>query len=146
MRESVQNHLIVLAAAFAVAGCSQFDPDARETSGEKAEWSVLQGVEYAHRGKQLSKPVVLQVHGYDVLGLRSLKGDNVWVLLKPEAPPFYKQLPEENYTIPLAFVTSLSEAGKLGYTVEAVLSSRTETNDAQPIIPSDLSRQAAPAR
>ena len=64
---------------------------------------------------------------WDVLGVRGLKGDNVWVLLKPEAPPFYKQLPEANYTIPLALVASLSETGKLGYTVEVVLSSRTES-------------------
>ncbi|MED5622482.1 hypothetical protein [Ideonella sp. BN130291] len=109
------------ATATLLLACS--DPDARETPGEKAEWSVLQGVEYQHRASPLGEPVVLGVGEREVLGVRGLDGQNIWVLLKPSAPPFYKQMPQGNYTLPADLVDQLIRQRRVSYTVEQVLAS-----------------------
>lgn len=109
-----------------MGGCSPDDPNARETPTEKTEWSVLQAVEYQNRSTLLRQPEVRQLQGYEVLGVRGVKGSNVWVLLKPGAPPYYKQVPEENYAVPKSLVDQLRKERRLSYAVETVLLSRIE--------------------
>jgi len=104
-----------------LCGCT--DPEARETPGEKAEWSVLQSIELEKRAVPIGEPVLLVVNGYEVLGVRSSKGENVWVLLKPAAPPFYKQMPQSNYEVPKGLFERLRREHRLSYTVEQVLAS-----------------------
>jgi hypothetical protein len=117
-------------AAFAVVSvlfaCSPFDPDARETPTEKTEWSVLQVVEYKNRAAPLREPVLQLVGEHEVLGVRGLRGQNIWVLLKPKAPPFYKQMPQGNYEIPKELVDRLARERRLSYTVQEVLRSHLE--------------------
>jgi hypothetical protein len=120
-----RTHLALLLAAVGAVACSPADPNARETPGERTEWSVLQSVEFDNRRVPVQEPVIKNAQGYEVLGMRGVKGSNVWVLLKPEAPPFYKQLPSENYSVPKALVEQLIRERRLSYTVEAVLLSRT---------------------
>jgi len=106
----------VVAALWA---CS--DPDARETPDEKTEWSVLQSVEFQYRGIPTAEPVFRVLNEYEVLGVRGLRGENVWVLLKPKAPPFYKQMPAANYEVSRELVERLARERRLSYTVEQVL-------------------------
>ncbi len=111
------------AAAAVLVACSPFDPDARETSTEKTEWSVLQYVEYKNRKIPVSEPVLQVVAEHEVLGVRGLRGENIWVLLKPKAPPFYKQMPQGNYEISKELIERLVRERRLSYTVEQVLTS-----------------------
>jgi hypothetical protein len=104
-----------------LGACS--DPDARETPGEKIEWSVLQSVEYKNRPSPTTEPVVLVVNEYEVLGVQGLRGENIWLLLKPKAPPFYKQMPKGNYEVPKELVDRLVREHRVSYTVEQVLAS-----------------------
>ena len=115
------------AAAILLVACSRFDPDARETPGEKTEWSVLQSVEYKNRGTPVGEPVFQVVNEYEVLGVRGLRGENIWLLLRPTAPPFYKQMPQGNYALPKELVDRLVREHRLSYTVEQVLASHVST-------------------
>jgi hypothetical protein len=73
----------------------------------------------------MNEPSLRTVHGREVLGLRGLDGQNIWILLKPEAPPYYKQMPSGNYELPKQFVDRLKDDHRLSYTVEHVLASHS---------------------
>jgi hypothetical protein len=113
--------LLLGAVVAALVACSAQDLDARETPGEKREWSVLQTIELKSRGVSIREPVLQTVGEHEVLGVRGLKGENLWILLKPGYPPFYKQLPSGNYEIPKELVSRLAREGRVSYTVENVL-------------------------
>lgn len=112
---------VAAAAGTCTTACS--DPEARETPNEKREWSVLQAVEYQQRSVPVNEPNVQRVGEFEVLGVRGLQGQNIWVLLKPAAPPYYKQMPAGNYDLPKDLVDRLVIQHRLSYTVEQVLAS-----------------------
>ena len=106
---------------FVVKSCSS--PELVETFGEKSEWSTLQAIEFQTRDNLLNEPVVRLVSEREVLGVRGASGRNIWILLRTESPPFYKQLPEEQYDLPVTLVEKLHREHRLSYTVDAVLRS-----------------------
>jgi len=109
------------ATGFLVHACTS--PDLVETPGEKAEWSVLQGIEYREREHPLLEPSIHSVGGSEVLGVRGLSNQNIWILLKVESPPFYKQMPEGNYELSPELITQLQKERRASYTVTHVLRS-----------------------
>jgi hypothetical protein len=113
--------VLSLAVAWVVKACSS--PELTETFGEKAEWSALQTVELQTRNQPLSEPVLRTVADREVLGVRGATGDNIWILLRTESPPFYKQMPEGQYDLPPTLVEKLEREHRLSYTVSAVLRS-----------------------
>lgn len=108
-----------------VGGVVRFcsNPDLVETFGEKSEWSTLQGIEFQTRDNLLSEPVVRRLSEGEVLGVKGAAGKNIWILLRTESPPFYKQIPEGQYDVPLALVEKLEHEHRLSYTVGVVLRS-----------------------
>ena len=94
-----------------------------ETSGEKGEWSILQAIEAQTRHQPLSEPALRKIGDSEVLGVRGAAGNNIWILLRTESPPFYKQLPEGQYDVPAALVEKLAHERRLSYTVGVVLRS-----------------------
>lgn len=110
-----------VAVGFAVKACSS--PELVETFGEKSEWSTLQSIEFETRDKPLSEPVVRKVADREVLGVKGATGENVWILLRTESPPFYKQMPGGQYGVPVALVEKLAHEHRLSYTVGVVLRS-----------------------
>jgi hypothetical protein len=113
-----------VAVGWVVHSCA--DPDLVETPGEKSEWSVLQAIELRERDSALSEPVIRTVgehEVHEVLGVRSDTGQNIWILLKPKAPPFYKQMPEGTYELPATLVDGMEREHRLSYTVAHVLRS-----------------------
>jgi hypothetical protein len=106
---------------FVVKSCSS--PELVETFGEKSEWSTLQAIEFQTRDTPLSEPVVRLVAEREVLGVKGASGENVWILLRTEAPPFYKQMPKGQYDLPITLVEKLQHERRLSYTVDAVLRS-----------------------
>jgi hypothetical protein len=113
-----------LAVGFAVKAC--FSPELVETPGEKSEWSTLQAIEFQMRDTPLSQPVIRQVLDREVLGIKGASGGNVWILLRTESPPYYKQIPEGQYDVPAALVKKLDRERKLSYTVGVVLRSHVK--------------------
>ena len=125
--------LLIVIAASGFCGYRLRDPDARETFGEKAEWSILQSIEYSHRGTKLDGPTFIRVDDYEVLGLSDLKGEPIWILLNPKSPPYYKQLPSlEDYSIKVELVEQLMHEHRLGYTTYAALNSHLESYTTKP--------------
>ena len=113
---------VLLSAVMIGAGCS--GPNSRDSQTEKAEWALLQSVEVSHRDTPIVAPTVLEAWDHEVMGVRGFDGQNIWVLLKPNAPPYYKQIPRGNYELPEEFVEQLIKDRRLSYTVEHVLVSR----------------------
>jgi hypothetical protein len=110
-----------VAVGFVAKSCS--NPELVETFGEKSEWSTLQAVEFQTRNKPLSEPVVRLVSEREVLGVRGASGENIWILLRTESPPFYKQMPAGQYDLPVTLVEKLQREHRLSYTVASVLGS-----------------------
>lgn len=110
-----------LGVGLMVKACSS--PELVETFGEKSEWSTLQAIELETRSTPLSEPVQRKVIDREVLGIKGASGGNIWILLRPESPPFYKQVPEGQYDLPAALVETLDREKRLSYTVGVVLRS-----------------------
>ncbi len=110
-----------VAVGFAVKACSS--PELIETFGEKSEWSTLQAIELETRNAALNAPVVRNMHDREVLGVKGKSGENIWILLRTESPPFYKQMPSGQYDLPASLVDQLQNERRLSYTVAGVLRS-----------------------
>jgi len=113
--------VLSIAVGFAVKACSS--PELVETFGEKSEWSTLQTIESQSRGKSLNEPVVQKVLDREVLGVKGASGDNIWILMRTESPPFYKQMPKGQYDLPEEVVEKLILGDRVSYTVGVVLRS-----------------------
>lgn len=114
-----------VAVGFTVKACSS--PELVETFGEKSEWSTLQAIEFKTRDELLSEPVVRNVHDREVLGIKGASGENIWVLLRTESHPYYKQMPGGQYDLPVALVDKLERERRLSYTVGVVLRSHVRS-------------------
>ena len=75
------------------------------------------------RNELLSKPVVRVFFEREVLGVKGASGQNIWILLRTESPPFFKQMPKGQYDLPVALVEKLQHERRLSYTVGEVLHS-----------------------
>jgi hypothetical protein len=89
-------------AVLGAAACSGCSPsiDGRESAGDKHEWSILQVQEYVARQQLVAKPTFSSSDGYVLLTVPSQdRSENIWIMLSPESPPFYKQMPQGSYAI-----------------------------------------------
>ena len=105
-----RNLVVTLCAvAMLLAAC-----DGPESPQSKAEYAALQTAEQQGRGTPLKEPTLREVHGRLVLGVPSAAEGNVWVLLRAEAEPFYKQAPADvYYTVPEELVRQLERDGRV---------------------------------
>ena len=116
---------ISVAVGFVVKACSS--PERIETFGEKSEWSTLQAIESGTGSTALNAPVIRSMHDREVLGVRGESGENIWILLRTESPPFYKQMPSVQYDLPVSLVDQLEKDRRLSYTVAVVLRSHVRS-------------------
>lgn len=104
-------------------GCSS-PIDRRESSGDKREWSILQNKELQLRQSVVDAPEFVEVEGYSLLVIPTdNQSRNIWIMLAPKSPPFYKQLPQGNYTIPRSLLDTIARQRMASSTVEEVLAS-----------------------
>lgn len=107
----------------AMSGCSPA-VDGRESSGDKHEWSILQSREYDARQELVAAPRFTSDDGYVLLVVpRNDRSKNIWIMLSPKSPPFYKQLPQGGYTISRSTLDIVSRQGIASSTVQEVLAS-----------------------
>ena len=115
--------LLLALLSVSAAGCTTAD-DGGESFGNKSDWSALQGLEYDSRGKILQAPVWRAVGDSRVLGVPSNDGKkNIWILLNPQASPFYKQMPRGNYSISQAQLDEIIQGKSASATVVEALAS-----------------------
>jgi hypothetical protein len=115
--------VLVLALVVTVAGCGWCPLDGRESSGDKREWSILQALEA--RSRSDSTIGVLEartVDGYEVVAVpREGTPGRIWIMLAPQSPPFYKQIPPGPYVLDHRQVEKLIRSRKVSSTVQEVL-------------------------
>jgi hypothetical protein len=114
--------LIALATA-TCAGCAPAI-DGRESGLDKQEWSILQGREYDARQFVVTAPTFSSAHGHVLLVVPSTDGSkNIWIMLSPKSPPFYKQMPQGTYVVSRTLVDVIAKQGLASSTVQEVLAS-----------------------
>ena len=105
---------------FLVVGCNEF--------GNKSEYGVLQE-ELIAEAKQpnTTNGVVIKVrrNNYILAGFRAENGnERIWVLLNSSHSPYYKQIPQKNFTISSSDLDSIRSIDGVSETVLAVLETR----------------------
>ena len=78
---------------------SRCDGDGRESFGDKHEWSILQMLDARGRGTPISGLEFSQHEEYRILALPAVTGERIWIMLNPQNPPYYKQMPHTDYTL-----------------------------------------------
>lgn len=112
--------------SFVLSGCWHSNADEFDELGAKSDYSVLQHFEFEWRGKTISDPRLEKLGDAEVLGVPALTGHGtVWILLKPNGAPFYKQSMDANYVVQKALVERLLAEKRVSPTVAAVLMSHT---------------------
>lgn len=109
--------------AYSLISCSGGGHD-RESGVNKQEWSILQVAEYQWRSKPITSPEFHLVVGHELMSVPSLSGSKrIWIILRAESSPFYKQMPKGNYKISESLIHELASSGRVTPTVEEVLRS-----------------------
>ena len=115
--------LLLFLATATTSGCSPA-VDGRESFGDKHEWSILQAREYGSRQQLVKNPKFTSADGYMLLVVPSNdRSKNIWIMLSPKSPPFYKQLPQGSYAIHRSLLDTISRQGLASSTVQEVLTS-----------------------
>ena len=71
-----------------------------EELASKEEWSIVQAVESQHSDKPGDKIEVVNMDGYSLVGIPVHDArKEIWIMLNPRNPPYYKQLPKGSYAI-----------------------------------------------
>jgi len=98
------------------------------TIGFKEEGAELQNVELKVRERRFSSPEVVQLKGRSFLCLTS-GSENVAIMLNPEFPPYYKQLPSStSFSISESEFHALRESRVATRTVLNVLESHVDNS------------------
>lgn len=105
----------------ALSACSASDDDIQS----KTEWGNLQGISQTENGNAPSSSQIISKDGIDFFCVVSSTNSNLrtWILLHPNSPPYYKQMPVGNYTISEEDYNKIKVSGLASSTVLEVLSS-----------------------
>jgi len=108
--------LVIIVCSATFIGCMD--------SGRKAEWAFLQTTESQFQEKPISEMVFHSEGKYHAVGIRSeYSGTNIWILLNPKASPFYKQIPQGQFSITDLEFQAIVASGKASETVLECLQS-----------------------
>jgi len=111
---------IYIAFALVLSGCG-------EELASKREWSVVQAVEAQNRESRLDSVSVQTVGEYSLAGIPLKDGrKRVWVLLNARKPPYYKQLPQGNYSLSSEDLKKILTSAHVSSTVENCLESHLD--------------------
>jgi hypothetical protein len=91
----------------------------------KSEYAVLQQIEYNHRQINISDVQIKMIGNYTVAGFRADNGkNNVWILLNAKHAPYYKQIPQDRFSLTAVELERIRATGNVSSTVVAVLETR----------------------
>jgi hypothetical protein len=109
--------LVVAAVICTLVACSD-DPESPQA---KHEWSILQTVEYSTRAMPISAPEFRTEAEYELMCVRGQSGTRIWIMLKPGAAPYYKQMPAAQFSVSKSLVNKLVLERRVSDTVAHVL-------------------------
>jgi hypothetical protein len=83
-----------------MGACNGRPGDGREGGTDKLEWSILQGYEAKSRETGINN---IEYHKSDECNVVCLPsegtGKRIWIMMDAKSPPFYKQIPDNNYSL-----------------------------------------------
>lgn len=123
---------ILYAAIFAMtlvcAGCNS-EPQGEQEVQSKAEYSVLQSLEFDYRQHSHSKPYIVEKAAlgseFDVIGFPRSGSDKgyVWLIANPDSRPLVKQMPADvDFSISRGELANVEDSTRLAPAVKAYLS------------------------
>lgn len=116
--------MVVLLTCGLLSGCT----DTRQ----KSEWAFLQNIEHQQKNTPISGIKFHSEGEYRAVGIRSEQmGLNVWILLNPQSPPFYKQLPHGQFTLTQDEFLKIANSGAVDETVLACCASHVLNNSSK---------------
>lgn len=99
--------------------------DGRESMGDKKEWAILQEIEYENRNNPDTQIKFKEKDGYKIAYVPSALGHGVWIMLNPKNPPYYKQMPQIEYSLTPQQYSEIMKTGHVTSTVGICLQSHT---------------------
>ena len=92
--------IIVIFAMFFIGACGVRPGDGREGGTDKREWSILQGNELKTRDTAIKSIEFYKLDDYNLICVPG-KGvsKRIWIMMDAKSPPFYKQIPDGNYSL-----------------------------------------------
>ena len=73
--------------------------DGRESFGDKHESSILETLAARNQDSRISGLEFTRVEDYRIVSLPAVTGERIWIMLNPQNPPYYKQMPHADYTL-----------------------------------------------
>jgi len=141
--------IMLLIIALSSAGCGR-PGDGHETGSDKAEWSILQNLEYSNRGKAIRGIEYTVQDSYQIISLMGTDGrTRLWIMMDPKSPSFYKQIPgEANFTLTTNQLEEIRlRTNPITTVLQALESHRQQEKDnAEQTSAGDVANRAAPAK
>jgi hypothetical protein len=98
-----------------------------EELASKSEWSVVQAVESQHRDKPGNKIEVVKMDRHSLVGIPvNDTRKEIWIMLNPQNPPYYKQIPQGAYTLSRDDLKNVLASNGVNSTVANCLKSHVE--------------------
>ena len=84
--------LLLFGMVIGLTGCGTY-----QEMRSKDEYGALQSIEFDHRAIPIRDIQIAESHGYQLAGFPAEHSEhgNVWVLLNPQHPPRFKQMPSD---------------------------------------------------
>ena len=105
-------------------GRSSSTGDGRESFTDKHEWSIMQMIEARSRHRLLTDLEFIDEGEYHIVGIPDAAGEAVWVMLNPQAAPYYEQFGAD-YSLTQAQLDRIRTTRHTISTVEECLRSHT---------------------
>ena len=100
-----------------------------EELASKVEWSIVQAVEFRHRDKPGDKIEVVKMDDYSLAGIPVPDArKEIWIMLNPLKPPYYKQLPQGSYVLSEDELKNILASGDVTSTVASCLESHVQSH------------------
>ncbi len=117
MQNKIYIFLVLGVIATSCFGCNE--------TNSKAEYALLQSIEFENRSISISNVVIKEYNKHWVAGFRAdNKKDNVWVLLDAAYSPFYKQIPQSRFSLTKEELNQIKSIKSVSDTVIAVFETR----------------------
>jgi len=98
-----------------------------EELASKPEWSIVQAASSQDRDKPGNKIELVKIDEYSVVGIPVHDTrKEIWIMLNPRNPPYYKQIPQGSYTLSKEDLKTILASGVVISTVERCLESHVE--------------------
>ena len=98
-----------------------------EELASKPEWSIVQAVSSQDRDKPGNRIEVVKIDEYFVVGIpvHDTRRE-IWIMLNPRNPPYYKQIPKGDYTLSKEDLKTILASGAVISTVANCLESHVQ--------------------